>query len=256
MINVLIYGANGRMGKKVKAALSCESDMRAFCGVDINEDFSDSSFPVFCNIEKVSEKVGKPDVIIDFSSRLSLEQLLPYAEKNGVPAVLCATGYTEEDKKAAIKASEKVALFRSANMSVGVNVLVKLVKQAAKALAGFDVEIIEKHHNQKVDAPSGTAVMIADEIKNVLPEKFCVYGRNGIVGKRDKNEIGIHAVRGGNIVGEHDVLFAGENEVLTLSHSASDRALFADGAVRAARFIAGKSRGLYDMNDLLEELGV
>ena len=255
MINVLIYGANGRMGKKVKDALQSTEDMRALCGVDITEDFSDSAFPVFGCIEDATNKVGKPDVIIDFSSRLSLEKLLPYAEKNGVPSVLCSTGYTEEDDAAVKNASRKVALFRSANMSVGVNVLISLVKQAAKALKGFDIEIIEKHHNRKADAPSGTAVMIADEIKEILPEKFFVYGRNGIVGKRDKNEIGLHAVRGGNIVGEHEVIFAGENEIVTLSHSASDRALFADGAVRAAKFLCGKSRGLYDMNDLLKETG-
>lgn len=255
MINVLIFGANGRMGKKVKAALSEKSDMHALCGVDMKEDFTDPEFPVYDNISEATEKCGVPNVIIDFSSRFSLETVLPYAEKFCVPAVLCATGYTGEDEAKVKTASEKVALFRSANMSVGVNVLIRLVKQAAAALEGFDIEIVEKHHNKKVDAPSGTAKMIAEEIKNVLPEKFFVYGRNGITGKRDKNEIGLHAVRGGNIVGDHDVIFAGENEVLTLSHSASDRALFADGAVKAAKFISGKKNGLYDMNDLLEEAG-
>lgn len=256
MINVLIFGANGRMGKKVKAALIGEKDMRALCGVDMKEYFSDPEFPVYDSLAEATAKNGKPDVIIDFSSRLSLETILPYAEEFGVPAVLCATGYTTEDDEKVKKASEKVALFRSANMSVGVNVLIRLVKQAAAALEGFDIEIIEKHHNKKVDAPSGTANMIARGIKSVLPEKYFIYGRNGITGKRDKNEIGIHAVRGGNIVGDHEVIFAGENEIITLSHSASDRALFADGAVKAAKFISGKKSGLYDMNDMLSEAGV
>ena len=165
--------------------------------------------------------------------------------------MLCSTGYTPEDLEKINATSKTNAIFRSANMSLGVNVLIELVKTAVKNLAGFDIEIIEKHHNQKVDAPSGTALMLADAVKDVDNDKFYVYGRNGIVGKRDANEIGIHAIRGGNIVGEHDVIFAGNDEVITLSHHASDRKVFAFGAVKAAKFICGKKNGLFNMTDIL-----
>ncbi len=250
MINVIIVGAKGKMGKKVKEAISISDKCRPVCGVDIFEDFSDKDFPVYSDFSKIGEKA---DVIIDFSSPKSLDAVLDYAIKNGVGAVLCSTGYSEEDIEKINEASARVALFRSANMSLGVNVLLRLVKQATAALEGFDIEIIEKHHNRKADAPSGTAIMLADGIKKVAPEKFCIYGREGIVGQRDKNEIGIHAVRGGNIVGEHEVIFAGENEVITLAHSAADRGVFANGAVKAAEFICGKKSGLYNMDDLLGE---
>ncbi len=250
MIKVLINGANGRMGKNVKTALLNAENMTAFCGVDIAENFSDADFPVYKSFAEVK---GTPDVIIDFSSAKSLPTILDYATKNNVPAVLCSTGYTAEDIENIKKASEKVALFRSANMSLGVNVLISAIKLAAQKLLGFDVEIIEKHHNQKADAPSGTALMLADGIKQVSPEKYYVYGREGIVGKRAKDEIGIHAIRGGNIVGEHQVIFAGNSETLTFTHEATDRAVFATGAVKAGEFIVGKPAGLYDMNDLLGE---
>ena len=151
-------------------------------------------------------------------------------------------------------ASKKVALFRSANMSIGVNAIISAVKEVAKKLYGFDIEIIEKHHHNKVDAPSGTALMLADAVKEVMPEKFYVYGREGIVGKRNENEIGIHAVRGGSIVGEHDVIFAGESETVTISHEATDRAVFASGAVRAAIYLKDKKVGLYNMDDVLKNV--
>ena len=144
-------------------------------------------------------------------------------------------------------------MFRSSNMSLGVNILINLIKNACLSLKGYDIEIIEKHHNKKVDAPSGTAVMMANAVKEVLPEKYEIYGREGFVGKRNENEIGIHAVRGGNIVGEHDIIFAGENEVITLSHSASDRAMFAEGAIKAAKFMAKQKIGLFDMQDVIKE---
>ena len=165
--------------------------------------------------------------------------------------MLCATGYTEEHVQKVKVASEKVALFRSGNMSLGVNALLDLVKKAAAALGGFDVEIIEKHHNQKVDAPSGTALMLADAVKEVQTDKFYTYGREGMCGKRDKNEIGIHAVRGGGIVGEHDVIFASGFETVTLSHQATDRSVFADGAIKAAEYIVNKKSGLYNMSDVI-----
>ena len=250
MIKVLIYGANGKMGRKVKEALSRSQKARAVCGVDITEDFSDGNFPVYKDINQVKEQ---PDIIIDFSSPASLYGILGYCANHKTGAVLCSTGYDDAQIEKIDKAAENTALFRSANMSLGVNVLIKLVKQAAAALKGFDAEIIEMHHNQKKDAPSGTAIMLADGIKEVLPEKYCTYGRHGIVGKRDVNEIGIHAVRGGNVVGDHQVIFAAENERITLSHSAQDRGVFAEGAVKAAEFLYGKKNGLYDMNDLLDE---
>lgn len=250
MINVLINGANGRMGKKVFEAVSKTSTLKAVCGVDICEDLTNPDYPIYNGFASVNVK---PDVIIDFSSAKSLSGILEYSTKNGVPAILCSTGYTESDIEEIKKASEKVALFRSANMSLGINVLIKAIKLASSYLDNFDVEIIEKHHNQKVDAPSGTALMLADGIKDVNPEKYYTYGREGIVGKRKKDEIGIHAIRGGNIVGEHQVIFAGENEILTFTHEATDRSMFALGAVKAAEFIVTKKIGLFSMNDLLDE---
>lgn len=250
MIDVLIYGAKGRMGKKVKEALSRSQKATAMCGVDIAQDFSDKDFPIYKSLEDVK---GKPQVIIDFSNPSSLPFILEYCKANNIGAVLCSTGYSDKEKDMIAAAAKQVALFRSANMSLGVNVLIRLVKQAAASLNGFDIEIVEMHHNQKKDAPSGTAIMLADGIKDVLPQKFCTYGREGIVGKRNPDEIGVHAVRGGSIVGEHEVIFAGENERICLSHSAQDRGVFAEGAVKAAEFLCGKPSGIYDMNDLLCE---
>lgn len=249
MINLLISGALGRMGKKVYEACKSVEDVKPICGVDRFEDFSNQNFPIYSSFDQVKENV---DVIIDFSAPATLPYILEFCKKFGSPAVLCATGYSPEDVDKVKATSKEVALFRSANMSLGVNILIDLVKKASAALGqNFDIEVIEKHHNQKVDAPSGTALMLADAVKEVLPEKYYVYGREGIVGKRDKNEIGIHAIRGGNIVGEHDVIFAGENETVTLSHHAQDRGVFANGAIKAAQFLIGKKPGLYDMTDVI-----
>ena len=248
MINLLISGANGRMGKKVKE-LSCSfPEIKVVCGVDICENFSDANYPIYSNIKDVKEDV---DVIIDFSAPASLDGILQFITGKKTRAVLCSTGYTEQDVEKIRKASKKNALFRSANMSLGVNVLIELVKSASKKLYGFDVEIIEKHHNQKVDAPSGTALMLADGIKEVQSEKYYTYGREGIVGKRQPKEIGIHAIRGGNIVGEHQVIFAGTDETINLTHQATDRGVFANGALNAAIFLFKKENGLYDMSDVL-----
>ncbi len=248
MINVLISGALGRMGKKVYEACVLSDGVKAVCGVDIKEDKSNPDFPIYSAFNAINEKV---DVVIDFSASTNLERILEFCKTNKTPAVLCATGYGENQVEKVNDASKEIAIFRSANMSLGVNILVELVKKAAFALNGFDIEIIEKHHNQKKDAPSGTALMLADAVKEVLPEKFYTYGREGMVGARDKNEIGIHAVRGGNIVGEHDALFAGVSETVTLSHQATDRAVFAEGAVKAACYITTKANGLYDMSDMI-----
>lgn len=248
MINVLINGALGRMGKKVYEACVLTEGVTPVCGVDIREDLSNPEFPVYSSFKGVNQKV---DVVIDFSSSASLNAVLEYITENKTPAVLCSTGYDQQAVEKVNKASEQTAIFRSANMSLGVNILIELVKKASKSLNGFDIEIIEKHHNQKVDSPSGTALMLADAVKEVAPEKFYVYGREGMCGKRDPNEIGIHAVRGGNIVGEHDVLFAGVSETVTLSHQATDRAVFAEGAVKAAKYIATKKNGLFNMSDMI-----
>lgn len=248
MIKVLISGALGRMGKKLYDAFSLSDKATAVCGIDLNEDFSCENYPVYSSFDNVKETV---DVVVDFSSPKNLDNVLGYCEKHGVPAVLCATGCTAEQIEKIKETSKKIAIFRSGNMSLGVNVLIDLVKKAAAMLDGFDVEIIEKHHNQKVDAPSGTALMLADGVKEVSPEKYYTYGREGICGKRDKNEIGIHAVRGGGIVGEHEVIFASGFETVTLSHLATDRSVFADGAVKAAIYLADKKSGLYNMNDVL-----
>ncbi|MBQ9734723.1 MAG: 4-hydroxy-tetrahydrodipicolinate reductase [Clostridia bacterium] len=248
MINVLISGANGRMGRKVFESALNSQNVKAVCGVDLFENFTNPNYPVYTSFKSIKEKI---DVVIDFSAPSSLDNILEFCLANGVPAVLCATGYTDEQVQKVKVASEKVALFRSGNMSLGVNALIDLVKKAAVALGGFDVEIIEKHHNQKVDAPSGTALMLADAVKEVQEDKYYTYGRQGICGKRDKNEIGIHAVRGGGIVGEHDVIFASGFETVTLSHQATDRSVFADGAIKAAEYIANKKTGLYNMSDVI-----
>ena len=250
MYKLLISGASGRMGQKVFSALVGDNDLLPVCGVAIEEDFSNPNFPIYKDFSSVKEDV---DVIIDFSSAVVLDALLNFAVNTKTPAVICSTGLSNEQIKNIENASAKVALFRSANMSLGVNVLIKAVELVTKALESFDIEIIEKHHNQKIDAPSGTAIMLAEAVKKVLPENYYVYGREGVTGKRDKKEIGIHAIRGGNIVGEHDVIYAGENETITLSHHASDRSVFANGAIAAAKFLASKNTGLYDMNDLLSK---
>lgn len=251
MINVLVCGINGKMGKNIVELISAESDMNVVCGVDIHAENSELT-PVYASFNDVCEKV---DVIIDFSSPAVLKSELDWAVKHNCPAVLASTGYTENDLKLIENTSKKIAVFKTANFSLGVNLLVKLVKQAAAVLGeNFDIEIIEKHHNQKVDAPSGTAVMLAESANSAFDNsKEYLHGRSGITGKRGK-EIGIHAVRGGTIVGEHDVMFAGEDEIITLSHSARSKKVFAAGAVKAAKWLTGKPAGLYDMTDVLENL--
>ena len=251
MIKVLVCGIAGHMGRNILDLLKGDQDACAVCGVDVRtpENFEGK---VYKSFDEVSEKV---DVVIDFSSPACLEGELDYCKKYGVPAVIAATGYTKEQLEYIKACAEDVAIFRTANFSVGVNLLVKLVKEAAEFLGEkFDIEIIEKHHNLKKDAPSGTALMLAESANSAFdPEKPYVYGREGIVGARG-NEIGIHAVRGGTIVGEHEVMFCGEDEIITLSHSARSKKVFAAGAIRAAKWIAGKPAGLYDMKDVLADL--
>lgn len=251
MTDILICGIGGKMGGNVLALLKEEKDARAVCGVDLTPP-ENCPVPVYSSFDEVAQKV---DVVIDFSSPKALSGVLGFAKKTGCAVVLAATGYTADDLRAIDEASKEIAVFKTANFSVGVNLLVKLVREAAEFLGeSFDVEIVEKHHKLKVDAPSGTALMLADSVNKAFDgEKEYVNGRSGNVGKRGK-EIGIHAVRGGTIVGEHDVLFCGEDEEITLSHRASSKKVFAAGAIRAAKFVGGMPAGKYDMTDVLKEL--
>ena len=251
MINVLVCGIGGKMGENIVALLNGDTGAQVVCGVDLHKP-ENCKVPVYSSFDGVEEKV---DVIIDFSSPAVIKSELDWAVKNGVPAVIASTGFTAEQLKFIDCCAEKIAIFRTANFSLGVNLLVKLVREAAEALGeSFDIEIIEKHHNKKVDAPSGTALMLADSANKAFGNaKSYLNGREGNAGKRG-NEIGLHAVRGGTIVGEHDVMFAGEDEIITLSHSARSKRVFAAGAVKAAKWLAGKSSGKYDMTDVLENI--
>lgn len=248
MLNFIVCGIAGHMGGNILELLKDDEEAKAAGGVDVRtpENFGGKVYRSFDEVDI------KADAVIDFSSPACLESELAYCVKYGVPAVIAATGYTEQQLEQIKKASESVAIFRTANFSVGVNLLVKLVKEAAEFLGEkFDIEIIEKHHNLKKDAPSGTALMLADAANAAFEEKKpLICGREGITGERGR-EIGLHAVRGGTIVGEHDVLFCGEDEIITLSHSARSKKVFAAGAIRAAKWIAGKPAGFYDMKDLL-----
>ena len=247
MVNILISGFYGRMGQNVLASVKKRDDANVVCGVDIKCG-NEFGIPVYDSYDKVNENV---DVIIDFSSPKLLKNILNFAVAKKIAVVLATTGYTNDDLDLINEASKVIPVFKTANFSLGVNVLTELVSRATQLLKGFDIEIIEKHHNQKVDAPSGTALMLADAAKSANGDLFYTYGREGVVGKRQENEIGIHAVRGGNIVGEHDVLYAGGNEVITLSHHASSRSVFADGAVEAAIFVYNKPASKYDMKDVI-----
>lgn len=251
MLNFLICGIGGKMGANLVSLLSSDNEARAVCGVDIKKG-EVCGIPVYSSFDEVDMKV---DAVIDFSSPAVLDSEIAYCTKNNIPLVIGSTGYTSEQIDKIKKAAEKTAVFKTANFSLGVNLLVELVKKAAKVLGeDFDIEIIERHHNQKVDAPSGTALMLADAANEVFEDKKpYIDGRSGQVGKRGR-EIGIHAVRGGTIVGEHEVMFAGEDEIISLSHSARSKRVFAAGAIRAAKWIAGKKCGLYDMNDVLQNI--
>ncbi len=247
MIKVHLSGCFGRMGRAVLA--SCEgSNLTVISGTDINP--GQSNFPVYTQMSELCEV---PDVIIDFSHHNAISGILEYAKKNNVPCVICTTGHTEEEYAMMEEAAKIIPVFFSRNMSLGINLLIALCKKASSALGSdYDIEIIEKHHHNKLDAPSGTALMIADAIAETREQSEYVYDRHEVRKKRTPEEIGISAIRGGSIIGEHEVLFAGKDEVLTISHSASSRELFATGAVRAAEFIIGKDAGMYNMNSMLD----
>lgn len=249
MLNIMLCGCGGRMGAAVIAAAK-EAGDRIVAGVDINPA-ADSPFPIFTSPDEFQ---GRADVIVDFSHHSALQGLLAYATKNGTPIVVCTTGHTEEELAAMKEASKAVPVFFSRNMSLGINLLIALCRRAAATLGdAFDIEIIEKHHNQKLDAPSGTALMIADAISEEKEHPY-VYDRHAERRARARGEIGLHAVRGGTIVGEHEVMFCGKDEVITLSHSAASREVFATGALRAAHFMTGKPAGLYNMDHVVESL--
>ena len=250
MVRVIFCGCFGRMGNAVRQIVKDESDMEIVAGVDIMD--GNAEFPVYKNIADVKEEAN---VIIDFSSPKALDSLLGFAVSKKMPIVLCTTGFSEEQLAKIKEASEKVAILRSANMSLGINTLVKLLKTATEILAnnGYDIEIVERHHNQKKDAPSGTALLLADAINKTADGRYdYVYDRSGRREVRPQNEIGISAVRGGSIVGDHEVIFAGLDEVIEISHRAYSRSVFAKGAVSAARYLAGKPAGMYDMGDVVK----
>ena len=247
---IILCGACGKMGGNVLSLLSADPDAVAVCGVDLYP--KEIGIPVYKSFADIQEDA---DVIIDFSSAENLKERLEYAKQKKLGIVLASTGFTADDLALIDEYSKEIAIFKTANLSLGVNVMQALCKAAAQILGdNFDVEIIERHHNLKKDAPSGTALMLADSVNEAFEnKKTYVNGREGIVGARTKNEIGIHAVRGGTIVGEHEVMFAGEDEVITITHSAASKRVFAVGAIRAAKFLNGKVAGRYAMKDLLAE---
>lgn len=250
MVRAILHGACGRMGHIIADIVSRDPEIGIVAGVDaFGSRYAD--FPVYASLEDCQEEA---DVIIDFSTASAVDGLLSYAVLRAIPAVVCTTGLTEAQTAGLQAASEKVAVLKSANMSLGINLLQNLLAEAAPRLAaaGFDIEIVEKHHKTKIDAPSGTALALADCINDSLGSDYAyAYDRSTRMQKRPVKEIGISAVRGGTIVGDHDVIFAGEDEVITFSHRAYSRAVFGKGAVEAAKFIAGKQAGFYTMHDVL-----
>ncbi|HEY8349349.1 MAG TPA: 4-hydroxy-tetrahydrodipicolinate reductase [Clostridia bacterium] len=249
MIKILLSGCNGKMGQVITRLSEQYDDLSIVAGYDIT-DSGKNPYPVFSDLRKCSVR---PDVLIDFSNPAALESILTYATSTEIPVVIATTGHSQTQARMLKKTSEIIPVFYSANMSLGINLLIGLVKKAAKLLqTSFDIEIVEKHHNQKIDAPSGTALAIADAVNSVLDQKHeYVYDRHSRRKKRSRNEIGIHAIRGGTIVGEHSVIFAGNDEIIEIRHSALSKEIFATGALSAARFIIGKKPGMYDMNDLV-----
>ncbi|GMQ57622.1 4-hydroxy-tetrahydrodipicolinate reductase [Vallitalea sediminicola] len=251
MTRIIMHGCNGKMGQVISKIVEEDNDATIVAGIDISDDIN-NPYPVFTDINTIDIE---GDVIIDFSTAKAVPSLIDYAKSRKIPVVLCTTGLNDEQLNLVNESSKEIAILLSANMSLGVNLLLNLVKKAAKTLtsANFDIEIIEKHHNQKIDAPSGTALAIADSINESLNNEYSyTYDRSKERVKRDSKEIGIHAVRGGSIVGEHSILFAGKDEIIELNHSALSKDIFAVGAVNAAKFLSQKSEGMYDMQNVIE----
>lgn len=250
MTRIIMHGCNGKMGQVISGLVAADDNSQIVAGIDIFDD-GHNDYPVFksladCNVDA--------DVIIDFASAKAVDGLLDYCEQTKMPLVLCTTGLTQEQIARVNSVSETTAILRSANMSLGINTLFKILKSVSPLLsqAGFDIEIVEKHHHLKLDAPSGTALALADAINESLPEKYeYKYDRSNDRMKRPVNEIGISAVRGGTIVGEHEIIFAGEDEVIEFKHTAYSKSVFAKGAIEAAKYLAGKPAGLYTMKEVI-----
>ncbi len=251
MINAIMHGCNGKMGQVITGLAAEDQEIRIVAGVDAF-DQEQVTYPVFSSLEECTVEA---DVVIDFSAAPAVDELLAACIQKKLPCVLCTTGLSGEQLQRVQEASEQIAVLKSANMSLGINMLLQLLKEAAGLLApaGFDIEIVEKHHNQKIDAPSGTAIALADSMNEELSGEYdYIFDRSKSREKRSRKEIGISAVRGGTIVGDHDVIFAGPDEVITFSHRAYSKAVFGKGALQAAKFLAGKPAGMYDMSHVID----
>lgn len=251
MVRAIMHGCNGKMGRVITGLISEDEGIRIVAGVDAYTAVP-NEYPVFDSIEKCDVEA---DVVIDFSNASAVDGLLSYCRVRKLPVVLCTTGLSEAQLAEVEDAAKETAVLKSANMSLGINLLLKLLQDAAKVLgpAGYDIELVERHHNQKVDAPSGTAIALADSVNKALDHQYTyVYDRSQVRQKRDKKEIGISAVRGGTIVGDHEVIFAGTDEVIEFRHTAYSKSVFGKGAVEAAKFLAGKPAGRYDMSDVIQ----
>lgn len=250
MVRIIMHGCNGKMGQIITGICKEDSDVSIVAGIDVIDN-RENGYPVFTDIEKCDVEA---DVIIDFATASAVDKLLDYSKSRKIPVVLCTTGLSPEQVNKVSVTSNDVAVLKSANMSLGINTIMKLLQDAANvfAPAGYDIEIVEKHHNQKIDAPSGTAIALADSINEARNNEYeYIYDRSQVRQKRDKKELGISAVRGGTIVGEHEVIFAGIDEVIEIKHTAYSKSVFAKGAVEAAKFLAGKGPGMYDMSDVI-----
>ena len=248
-MNILLNGAMGRMGKEIIKAVEKQEDLKIVCGVDIKQN-NENDFPIYNNIEEITQNV---DVIIDFSIPQATFGILKYAKENKVPVVIATTGFSKEELVKLEELSKEIPIFRSSNMSLDINLMANIVHKIAEVLKQSDIEIIETHHNRKIDSPSGTAILLADAINEVFEgEKKYNFERMQKREKRNKNEIGFSSIRGGNIVGEHSVQFFGENETLEITHKAYSRQVFAEGAIKAAEFIVKQPAGLYNMKDLVK----
>ena len=252
MVKVIMHGCNGKMGQVISGLIAADPDMELVAGIDARDD-GHNPYPVFTDIAKCDVAA---DCIIDFSAAVAVDKLLNYCVEKKIPCVLCTTGLSEELQLKVVQLSRTVAVFKSANMSMGINVLSELCKRASAILGvDYDVEIVEQHHHNKLDAPSGTALMLADAINEENNGEYhYVYDRSSVRQKRDPKEIGISSVRGGSIVGDHEVLFCGQDEVITLKHTAYSRSIFANGAVNAAVYLAKKEPGLYNMGNMIAEM--
>lgn len=247
MIKTVIYGCNGKMGQVLSKELINDNDFKIVAGIDRNTTKYNNIYPVYNSLNENEEMV---DIIIDFSNPTYLDEMLEYSLNNDVPLVIATTGFNDKDLNKIKNAADKIPVFHSANMSLGINVISKILKQISSLLdENFDIEIIEKHHNMKIDAPSGTALLLADTINKSLEyKKKYICGREGNNTKRKENEIGIHAIRGGTIPGEHSIIFSGIDEIIEIKHTALSKKIFAIGAIKAARFLVNQETGLYTMD--------